>query len=358
MGAPRIFGRGSKAVALPQPPVKGPAPADHAVERCRVYVGGEVVQKDFDYLSALKYVRELGEGFVWLELCRPDEQQMIAIANAFDVHELIVEDTVSAHQRAKVERYDNQLFMVMRTVYYKEHEIAKDAKEIITTGEVQLVLGRDFIITIRHGKGGIPGLKSRELSEPEQVAVGPSGVAWIVADAVVDEYVRIAGLLATDVDELETAVFTPDLPFDIELIYLLKREILEMRHSIDPLAGALRTLTQVHKDMLAKEIRTYYRDVLDHELAAVDTVASHDERLSSLIDAGVAIISLQQNSDMRQISALVGMAAVPTMIAGIYGMNFDNMPELHTQNGYYVALIAMAVSVAVMFWFFKRNNWL
>ncbi|MDO4686984.1 MAG: magnesium/cobalt transporter CorA [Corynebacterium sp.] len=332
---------------------------ESVIERCRVYVGGERLPEEFTYAAALAEVRSRGQGFVWLGMLEPTETHMNNVAEAFDLHELIVEDAVAAHQRPKVERYDDQLFLVVRSVKYQEHESVSDAKEIISTGEVQMILGKDFIITIRHGQHTrIAGLRQKVEQDPERCAMGPSAVAWRIADILVDEYLSISTELGYDVDELENQVFTPNSRFDIEQIYMLKREILEMRHAIDPLAHALQALIQNHKDLIPKSIRSYFRDVLDHELIAADRVAGYDERLSSLIDAGVAKITLQQNSDMRKISALVGMAALPTMIAGIYGMNFNYMPELQIKYAYFVVLGVMVGSVLLMWWLLRRNNWL
>lgn len=337
-----------------------PAPDEQTVERCRVYVRGHRLTEEFaSYADALAEVRRRGEGFVWLGMLQPSEQHMQEVAEAFGLHELIVEDAVAAHQRPKVERYDDQVFFVVRSVRYQEHEHVSDAKEIISTGEVQMIFAKDFIITIRHGHHTrIAGLRRRIEQDPEQCALGPSAVAWQIADMLVDEYLSIANEISGDVDELENEVFTPNSRFDIEQIYMLKREILEMRHSIDPLASALQALIQNHKDVLPKAIRSYFRDVLDHEIIAADRVAGYDERLSALIDAGVAKITLQQNSDMRKISALVGMAALPTMIAGIYGMNFAYMPELQLRYGYFVVLGVMASTVLAMWWLLRRNHWL
>lgn len=333
-------------------------PAERAIERCAVYVDGNPLKGPFTYRSALEEVRRRGTGFVWLGLLEPDEQQMVDIARAYEVHELIVEDAVAAHQRPKLERYGDQLFFVVRSVFYNGHDSMKDAREIIETGEVQMIMGPDFIITVRHSqRSTISGLRKRIDEAPDDIALGPQSVAWYIADSIVDDYLRIVAELADDVDQLENQVFTPDSRFEIEHIYMLKREILEMRHSIDPLVPALKVLVS-NMDLVSKPIRSYFRDVLDHELVAVDMTASYDERLSALIDAGAAKISLQQNSDMRKISAWVGMAALPTMVAGIYGMNFDNMPELHTQYGYFVVLAIMGVLTAFMYWQLHRNNWL
>lgn len=347
------------AAPAPAPGSKLRVPVERAIERCVIYRNGEPVRGSYGYREALEEVRRTGTGYVWLGLYEPDQQQMMSISEAYDVHELIVEDAVSARQRPKVERYDDQFFFVIRSVKYTDDAIVDNAKEIIETGEVQMIVGSDFIITVRHGEQStIPGLKRRLEQDPEQCALGPSAVAWLISDVLVDEYLRIGSLLSTDVDELENEVFAPGSKFDIEQIYRLKREILEMRHAIDPLASALRSLTNANQDLLTEEISSYFIDVLDHEIVAADHIASHDERLTSLINAGVAKVSMQQNEDMRRLSALVGMAALPTMVAGIYGMNFENMPELSTQYGYFVVLGVMFTSVLIMYIWFKKNKWL
>ncbi|MFD2456008.1 magnesium/cobalt transporter CorA [Corynebacterium mendelii] len=344
------------------PPARDQIPdtLEEAVERCSVYDGdGKLVEGDFSHDEALAHVRSTGSGWVWLGLLEPSQDQMMDIARAYDVHELIAEDAVTAHQRPKVERYDNQLFFVVRSISYRDHETVHDTKEIIETGEVQMIIGPDFIITIRHGKPStIRAIRQVMKNAPEQCLLGPPVIAWMIADNLVDEYLRIAAELQSDVDELEDDVFDPEQAFAIEQIYTLKREILEMRHSIDPLAQAMRSLIESHRDIFSKPLRSYFRDVLDHELIAVDMVASLDERLTALIDAGVAMISIQQNEDMRKISALVGMVAPPTMIAGIYGMNFENMPELATHYGYFITLAVMAVCVLTMYVFMRRAKWL
>lgn len=334
---------------------------DDIVDHCMIYVDGRAIQGWFDYESGLKRVKDFvasgHKAFMWLSLEEPSEQHMMQVADDLHIHELIVEDAVTAHQRPKVESYDDQIFMVVRSVFYRDHETVDDANEIIKTGEVQMLIGEHFIITIRH-RTPMPDLTMR-LDDPQEISsYGPMIIAWAWADYLVDGYLRIVNILAEEVDELEEEVFTPGSSFNIEHIYMIKREILEMRHAIDPLAPALRMLVTQHKDMIAKQLRSYLRDVLDHEMVAKDYVANFDERLSSLIDAGVAKISLQQNSDMRAISAYVGMAAVPTLIAGIYGMNFENMPELATNYGYYIVILVMVLTVSLMWWYFRKMNWI
>lgn len=336
-------------------------PVERAIRECRLYVQGKQYPGQANYASALKDLDELSDGtsrnFVLVSLEEPSEEQMLRVAQHYSVDELIVEDAVNAHQRAKVERYEDQLFSVIRSVQYAGNQDLADRRDLIQTGEVQMVVGRKFIIVVSHGTE-LPNPEMRLHQAPELRSKGPLSIAWAISDYLVDEYTRIAEALEDRVDSLEEEVFTLRAEFDIENIYTLKREILEMRHAIDPLIPALRALIQNHKDITSKQIRAFFRDVLDHAMLVKDKIDSFDERLTSLIHAGSAIISLRQNQDMRTISAVVGMAAAPTMIAGVYGMNFENMPELQWHYAYYICLAAMFAVVVLMWWWFKHNNWL
>jgi magnesium transporter len=331
-------------------------PVERAIEHCRVFVDGVMQRGEYRPAEAVRMAREQG-GYVWLGLHEPDEHQMLGIAEEFGIHELIVEDAVTAHQRPKVERYDDQLFFVVRSVDYNDDDTVRDSRDVIETlGEVQMLVGPDFIITVRHDST-LPGI-NRIDSDEELAQLGPSALSYLVADYLVEQYVRIAGLLEQEVDTLEEDVFTPGVDINVDKIYMFKREVLEMRHATDPLAPALTALIKDHKDLIPKQIRSYFRDVLDNELQVKDQIAGFDERLTSLIDASVAKVTMQQNRDMRTISAFVGMAAVPTLIAGIYGMNFEVMPELHWEYGYYVVLAVIVVVIALLWWLFRRNKWL
>ncbi|QRP98795.1 magnesium/cobalt transporter CorA [Corynebacterium sp. FDAARGOS 1242] len=332
-------------------------PAERAIEHCRVFVDGEALPGEYTPHSALQTVEEYGRGFVWVGLHEPLESQMTKVASEFRIHELIVEDVVQAHQRPKLERYDDQLFVVARSVNYRDHDEVTDKRQIISTGEVQMIIGDTFIITVRHS-AKLPNLAYVVQDEQDLVEQGPVAMAWKILDMMVDRYSEICRLIAIEVDELEEEVFTPNSLPNIDRIYMFKREILEMKHAIDPLSPALRAMNSDHKDLISKTIRSYLRDVNDHELVVKDQVAGFDERLTSLIDASVAKVTMQQNSDMRTISAVVGMWAAPTLVAGIYGMNFDVMPELHFAWGYFGALGLMVLVVAAMWWWFRRNHWL
>ena len=219
------------------------------------------------------------------------------------------------------------------------------------------IFSEKFAITIRHG-AHLPDLTPKIEDEEDLAVLGPTAVAWAVSDHLVDNYLKVTDLLENDVDELENEVFTPRRDINIDKIYTYKREILEMRHAIDPLAPALRNGLTNNKDFMRKVLRTYFRDVQDNSTIVSDRLSGFDERLTSLLDASVAKITMQQNSDMRTISAVVGMAAVPTLIAGIYGMNFEVMPELGWRYGYPAALLVMFAAITAIWWWFRKNNWL
>ncbi|WIM68817.1 magnesium and cobalt transport protein CorA [Corynebacterium breve] len=348
---PRMNGKAAK------PSPRMTVPVERSIDHCYVYHEGKRLPGEYHFSSALEKAHEASDGFVWLSLKEPDNAQMERVADAFSIHKLIVEDAVLAHQRPKVERYDDQLFIVVRSVNYADDEEVTDARQIISTGEAQMLIGRDFIISVRHN-AWLNRLAQELDQEPELTALGPAAIAWKIANDLVEDYSVATAALSADVDELENEVFTPERKINIDKIYMYKREILEMKHATAPLGPALRTGIAANKDVLGKQIRSYFRDVLDNAMIVNDQVAGFDERLSSLLDASVAKVTMQQNSDMRTISAVVGMAAAPTLIAGIYGMNFTHMPELDSRYGYPVALLLMLLVVLLMFWWFRRNNWL
>jgi len=339
-------------------------PVARAMIDCGVYADGVRLPGKYTHAAALAKVRELQmdgipSAFVWVGLHEPDEHQMQAVADVFGLHELAAEDAVHAHQRPKLERYDNTLFLVLKTIMYVEHESVAKAREIVETGEIMIFVGPDFVVTVRHGDhGGLAGVRKRMDSTPANCALGPYAVLHAIADHVVDHYLEVTDLVETDIDAMEENVFSPTSDTDIEHIYMLKREVVEMRRAVGPLNLAMQRLGTDHNDLISKEVRRYMRDVLDHNTQASDRIAAYDEVLSSLVQAAVGKVSMQQNLDMRKISAWVAIAAVPTALAGIYGMNFDYMPELHQEWGYPAVLLVMITVCTVLYRTFRRNHWL
>ncbi|MEW5808454.1 MAG: magnesium/cobalt transporter CorA [Actinomycetota bacterium] len=340
-----------------------PVPVARAMVDCGVYCEGNRLPGKYTHGAALEKVHAIeAEGrpaFVWIGLHEPDEHQMQAVADVFGLHELAVEDAVHAHQRPKLERYDDTLFLVLKTVKYVDHESIANVREIVETGEVMIFVGPDFVVTVRHGEhGGLAGVRKRLEASPASLKLGPYSVMHAIADSVVDHYLDVTDLIETDIDAMEEDIFSPRAKTDIESIYLLKREVVELRRAVSPLATDLERIGTHHDDLINVEIRRYMRDVLDHTIKAADRIASFDELLSSLVQAALGKVAMQQNVDMRKISAWVAIAAVPTALAGIYGMNFDNMPELHWTWGYPAVLLLMATVCLLLHRTFRRNNWL
>ena len=340
-----------------------PIPVARATIDCGVYVDGSRLPGRFTHSEAAATVRDLearGEkAFAWVGLHEPDEQQMAAVAQVFGLHELAAEDAVHAHQRPKLERYDDTLFLVLKTVTYIPHESVALAKEIVETGEIMVFVGADFVVTVRHGEhSGLAGVRRRLEADPRRLELGPFSVMHAIADGIVDSYLAVARSMEHDIDAIEQETFSAQGRNDVEPIYLLKREVIELRNAVWPLTSALAKLQNEYADLLPKEIRRYMRDVADHQSQAADLIGSYDDMLTSLVQAALARAELRQNQDMRKISAWVAIAAVPTMIAGVYGMNFENMPELAWQWGYPAVLGLMVAVCGFMYFTFRRNNWL
>jgi magnesium transporter len=329
----------------------------HVVD-CAVYVDGARLPGRFTHDRALAEVRRRGEGFVWIGLHEPDQEQITGIADVFGLHELAVEDAVHAHQRPKLERYDDTLFMVLKTVRYLG-DASAGAQEVVETGEVMVFLGRDFVITVRHGEhSALHDVRQRLEADPEQLALGPSAVLHAIADRTVDAYLAVTAAIEDDLDELEREVFTPRSAPDSERIYAMKREVLELRRAVVPLGGPLRKLTEGYSALVPHDVRSYFRDVDDHLVTVTERIAAFNELLTTLVDAALAKITMQQNGDMRKITSWVAIVSVPTAVAGIYGMNFTDMPGLGWHYGFTALLTLTAVACLLLFRVFRRNEWL
>jgi magnesium transporter len=334
-------------------------PLSAYVVDCGVYVDGKRLSGRWTHDEAIAEVRRRDEGFVWIGLHEPDDDQLTAIAETYGLHELAVEDAVTAKQRPKLERYDDSLFMVLKTVSYVEHDEPTTATELIKTGEVMLFVGPDFVVTVRHGDHcGLHKVRERLEADPEQLALGPAAVLHAIADHIVDQYVGVTDAIEEDIDEIEAEVFEPRSAMDSEQIYVMKREVMELRRAVGPLGAPLRKLTEGYSSLVPHEVRSYFRDVDDHLATVTERVTSFDELLTTLVDAVLAKISMRQNNDMRKITAYAGLISVPTMIAGIYGMNFDVMPELHWTYGYPFIWLVIIVTCGLLYRNFRRNHWL
>ena len=346
---------------LSKKPSPGAAkPLHTALVDCGAYVNGRRDSTCTDPVTALERVRAVDRGFAWVGFHEPTYAEMAAVARTFQLHELAVEDAVHAYQRPKMDRYGEYLFFVLKTVKFEEHvTAAAQGGTVVSSGEIMVFLGRDFIVTVRHGKHSqLTGVRASLEADPQRLALGPAAVLHAIADRVVDEYVQVVQEIEEDIDEMETSVFDPDEDVDTEQIYRLKREVLRLRRAVAPLAGPLRSLSNTPLALIPEDIREYFRDVEDHLSHVAERINTFDEMLTTLISAALAEVANRQNQDMRKISAWAAIALVPTAIAGIYGMNFKHMPELQWSFGYPMAILGFVAVCSMLYWALRRKHWL
>jgi magnesium transporter len=320
-----------------------------------LYRGGVRVDCGTD-TSDLAGVRARAVGpddFVWVGLHEPTEDELAAVADLYDLHPLAVEDALSAHQRPKLERYEDSLFMALKTLWYVDEDDA------VETGEINMFVGHKFVVTVRHGEGGGLHAARLELEGMQHLlAHGTSAVVYAVCDQVVDRYEDVAGSLVEDVDEVEASVFATERTNDSARIYVLKRELAEMRRAVLPLRDPVHRFATGAVRGIDSEAAPYFRDVADHLARVSETIDSLETLLTAAFDAHLAQITIQQNDDMRKISAGVALVAAPTLIAGVYGMNFQHMPELGWLLGYPMSLLLMVASSVAIWIVARRAGWL
>jgi magnesium transporter len=320
-----------------------------------VYRQGQRIVDDLP-AAELGRVRKLATepgDFVWVGLHEPTEDELATVEEEFGLHPLAVEDAFMAHQRPKLERYEDTLFLTLKSLWYV------DAHDAVETGEINMFVGNDFVVTVRHGSGSELHSARRDLEAKSTVLThGPSAVVYAVCDRVVDGYLAVIGSIVEDVDVVETWVFSNRRTNDSARIYTLKREIAEARRAVMPLREPMRRFATGAVPGIDEASAPFFRDVLDHLNRVAETVDGLDQLLSTAFDAHLAQIQVTQNEDMRKISAGVGLVAAPTLIAGVYGMNFAHMPELAWQYGYAFAMLLMLGTVAGLWIFFKRSGWL
>jgi magnesium transporter len=294
------------------------------------------------------------ECFVWIGLYEPTADEFDAVRREFNLHELAVEDAIHAHQRPKLELYGDTIFIVLKTSRYV------DSAEVVEFGEILIFIGDGFIITVRHGEATELHPVRLDVEEhPERLRRGPGAVLHAIVDRVVDDYTPAMTGLAQDIEEVEAEVFASDRASNpAERIYGLKREVLQFIRAATPLVEPVDKLARGHFELIHPEIRTYFRDVNDHLIRVQEQLESFSDLLNSVLQANLAQVTVRQNADMRKISAWVGIIAVPTMIAGVYGMNFEHMPELGWEFGYPMALLLMLAFCAGLYRYFKKVGWL
>lgn len=298
---------------------------------------------------------DIPDSFVWIGLFEPTKAELEIVADAFDLDHLLVEDASNPAQRPKFElNAHGHGLVILKVLDYVE------STSDVNTGQLAVFVGSNYVITVRFGQiGDLRNIRSRIQASPNLREIGPLGVLYAIMDSIVDGYVAVSEEVSVDIENLETQVFSYDYSTSsVDQIYRLKRENVEIRRASSPLTALAQHLTASQVAWVPTELDGYFRDIGDHILRVADAVESSDNLLMTLLMASTSLQDLQQNRDMRKISGWVAIAAVPTMIAGIYGMNFDNMPELHAQYGYFVVLAIMGGSCFAIYRAFKRSGWL
>jgi magnesium transporter len=319
---------------------------------CAIYEDGRRRDGSVGLHDAYRACRR-GGNFAWIGMYEPTEQEFESLRREFDLHPLAVEDAVHAHERPKLEVFDGMVFIVLKTVRYV------DSEEVLELGEILIFLGEDYILTVRHGKASaLKPVREALESDPELLKHGPGAVLHAIVDRVVDDYAPALDGLREDIEQVENEVFSHDRTNPAERIYRLKREVLEFNHAVAPLVDPIDRLARGHYELVHPEVRAYFRDVNDHLMRVHEQVEGYRDLLTSILQANLAQVTVRQNDDVRRISAIVAIIAVPTMLAGIYGMNFEHMPELGWTFGYPLVLGVMLTLCAVLYRFFRRAGWL
>ncbi|MFD0141413.1 MULTISPECIES: magnesium and cobalt transport protein CorA [unclassified Streptomyces] len=352
----------------PQPSGPGPEPADRpSVVQATLYRDGRKVASPATLAETFRQLREYPDGMAWIGLHRPTESELHSLAGEFDLHELAVEDALEAHQRPKLERYGDTLFVVLRAARYL------DAQEEVDFGELHIFVGRDFVITVRHGAApDLSAVRHRMEEDPDLLALGPEAVLYAILDAVVDGYAPVVAGVQNDIDEIETEVFGGD-PAVSRRIYELSREMVEFQRATRPLVSMLHGLMAgFAKYGTDEELQRYLRDVADHVTHTSERVDGFRQALTEILTVNATLVTQQQNAEMRalaeagfeqneeikKISSWAAILFAPTLVGTIYGMNFDNMPELHWAGGYPFAVVLMAVVCTSLYVVFKKKDWL
>jgi magnesium transporter len=294
------------------------------------------------------------ETFVWIGLVDPEEWLLRAVQQQFSLHDLAVEDALNGHQRPKLERYDDCLFVVLRTV-----QLAGEPRHV-EYGETHVFVGRNYVITVRHGSQvSHVGLRARCEAAPRLLSQGPAFVLYAVMDFVVDQYLPVVETLDDELDLVEAEIFSERFGRrTTERIYRLKRDVLSVKRTLSPLVDICNRLMRFDSDLIAEETRPYFRDVYDHVVRLTEMLDNLSQMVSTALEANISLVSMSQTEGTKRLAAWAAIIAVPTMVAGIYGMNFSYMPELTWRWGYPFVLGLMATACLGLYFAFRRTRWL
>ena len=291
--------------------------------------------------------------FVWIGLHKPSEELLARVQVEFNLHDLAVEDAHNAHQRPKVEMYDNTLFLVMRTAQMNE-------THHIDFGETHFFVGPNFIVTVRHGNS-VPynNVRARCESMPDLLNKGQGFALYALMDFIVDQYFPVVHEMEKELEEIEDKIFKEKPTRQTtEQIYMLKRELLEVRRAVSPLVDICNRLVRFDIKAISTETHPYFRDVYDHVVRINEVVDNTRELLNTALEANFSLLSISQNDVSKRFAGWAAIIALPTMVAGFYGMNFKFIPQYASPDGFYAVIGGTAVACCLMYFFFRRSGWL
>ncbi len=304
-------------------------------------------------INRIGEVLERGDQFVWIGLREPDPALVMDVQRAFGLHELAIEDALCAHQRPKIERYGDSLFVVLRTAYLN------DARQI-EFGETHIFLGPVSIVVIRHG-ASLPyvGVRARLEATPHLLSKGPGAALYALMDFVVDQYFPIIDVLEDELQRLEDTIFSESFSRETPAqIYKLQGQLLQVKRVVSPLIDICNRLMRIDYQLISEDTQPYFRDIYDHVVRINEMVDTQRELLTTALEANFSLMSLAQNEVMKQFAGWGAIVALPTMVAGIYGMNFTFMPELNWPYSYPIVLAITAGICGFLFLRFRRAGWL
>jgi magnesium transporter len=322
------------------------------VVNCVAYADGRRIAEV--EIQDISEVLKQEDRFLWIGLHEPSEELLRQVQQEFCLHDLAIEDAHRAHQRPKIERYGNALFIVLRTAQM-QHE-----KGQFTLGETHIFVGARYVVSVRHGSSlAYTEVRSRCETTPDLLRQGPGFVLYALMDFIVDQYFPIVDALEDELEDLEENIFGEAFSrITTSRIYHLKRRLLELKRAVSPLVDICNRLMRFDLEFIPEASRPYFRDVYDHVIRINEVVDTTRELLTSALEAHLSLIAVSQNEVMKKLGGWVTILAVPTMVAGIYGMNFEFMPELKTPIGYPLVLAGMLVACGCLYWYFKRVGWL
>ncbi|HKH09643.1 MAG TPA: magnesium/cobalt transporter CorA [Rubrobacter sp.] len=316
-----------------------------------IYVDGKRIAEPHSLDETYQACRDQ-KGIAWIGLYRPTAEEFESVAQEFELHILSVEDALDAHQRPKLERYGDTLFVVLRPARYV------DESETVEFGETHVFVGKEFVVTVRHSEVPELGEVRRQLeSDPELLRRGPEAILHAIMDKVVDDYGPVADGLENDIEEIEAQVFGGSADVS-RRVYDLSREVIQFQRAVDPLNDVLGALIRGENIEVDPEIRRYLRDVQDHAQQVSERLSGYRDLLQNILSVNLTLVSLSQNEQVKKISAWAAILFAPTLVGTVYGMNFDHMPELHWTLGYPFALALMVMISIVLYLSFRRSGWM